>query len=61
MNAESQRAYRDRLRGGPPRQPKPCGTWAAVIRHWRRGEPLDTACEAARTAHNREQYAKRKH
>src|SRR5690606_14612929 len=37
--AEKSRRYRDRKRGGPPRQLKPHGTRAAVRRHERAGEP----------------------
>lgn len=40
---------REQRRGGiKPRTPKPCGTYAAVDRHQRRGEPLDFACRVAR-------------
>jgi hypothetical protein len=59
-DAERQRAYRDRKRGRPPRQPKPCGTWAAAQRHRRRGEQVCGACETAEKRHNAEQYEKRK-
>lgn len=52
--------YRDRLRGGPPRALKPCGTLAAARRHQRKSEPLDDACRAALAEHAREQYRKRK-
>lgn len=46
-NAEYQRAWRDRKRGGPPRKPKACGTFAAYRRHIRNGEPVDDACREA--------------
>lgn len=47
--ARYQRAYRDRQRGGPPREPKPCGHHATFERHKKNGEPIDDAC---RLAHN---------
>jgi len=47
-NAERQRAYRDRKRGGPPRALQPHGTVAAVRRHERAGEPLCEPCRQAR-------------
>jgi hypothetical protein len=52
--------YRDRKRGGPPREPKPCGTVAAARRHQRNGESLDEACAKAWAEHQHEQYLKRK-
>ena len=51
-NAEHQRAWRDRQRGGPPRAPAPCGTYRAFRRHKRHQEPIDDAC---RLAYNRYQ------
>jgi hypothetical protein len=60
VNAESQRAYRDRKRGGPPRTPKPCGTMAAYRRHQRHGEPIDDACREAYNAEQRRLYRLRK-
>jgi hypothetical protein len=60
VSAERQRAYRDRKRGGPPREPEPCGTLAAVRRHRRHGEQLDAACRDAYNAAHREMYARRK-
>lgn len=59
MNADKQAAYRDRLRGGPPREPQPCGTLAAVRRHQRNHEPLDDACRDAYNAAHRAMYRKR--
>lgn len=59
-NADHQRAWRDRQRGGPPRKLAPCGTYAAYRRHQRRGEPIDDACRDAYNAHQREQYRKRR-
>lgn len=47
-NADRQRAYRDRKRGGPPRALQPCGTVAAARRHERAGEPLCEPCRRAR-------------
>jgi hypothetical protein len=55
-DAERAKAYRDRKRGAPPRQPEPCGTLAAVRRHERAGvkpADMDTACRAALREHNR--------
>jgi hypothetical protein len=52
--------YRDRLRGGPARVLKPCGTLAAARRHQRKGEPACKPCKAALAEHARNQYAKRK-
>lgn len=60
MRNEYFRERRNRLRGGPPREPQPCGTWAAACRHQRRGEPLDDACKQAVTDHNAEMYRVRK-
>lgn len=39
--------YRDRKRGGPPRQPKPHGTYAGFRRHKRRGEEPCAECYQA--------------
>jgi hypothetical protein len=58
--ADKQREYRDRLRGGPPRVPAPCGTLAAFRRHQRHNEPIDAACREAYNAAHREMYRKRK-
>lgn len=33
--AERARRHRDKQRGGPPREPKPCGSRAAIARHQR--------------------------
>jgi hypothetical protein len=55
-NAERQKRYRDRLRGGPARVPKPCGTLAAYRRHQRRGEPPCDLCKAANAAYQRDYY-----
>jgi hypothetical protein len=60
MNAESQRAYRDRLRGGPPRELAPCGTYAAWMRHRRHGEEPCESCREAYNAHQRKMYAERR-
>lgn len=60
MNAEKQKAYRDRKRGGPPRAPAPCGTLAAYRRHQRHSEPVDAACREAYNASQRAMYAARK-
>lgn len=42
--AEVQRAYRDKLRGGPPREPEPCPSVAAARRHQRAGEEMCSGC-----------------
>jgi hypothetical protein len=60
VNADKQRAYRERLRGGPPRQPQPHGTRAAIRRHERAGEPLCDACRIERNRLARERYTQRK-
>ena len=52
--------YRDRQRGGPPREPKPHGTTAAARRHQRAGEEMCPPCREAWRAYQAEQYAKRK-
>ena len=52
--------YRDHLRGGPPRAPEPCGTYAAFRRHQRKGEAIDDACRKAYNEHQRDMHAKRK-
>lgn len=58
-DAERSRAYRDRKRGAPPTL-KPCGTYAAAIRHRRNGEPVDAACAAALAEYQAAQHANRK-
>lgn len=53
-NAERQKRYRDRLRGGPPIDPElmPCGTYAAYIRHKRaQEEPCEPCVKAFREYH----------
>ena len=51
-DAERSRRYRDRLRGGPPRELAPHGTVAAYRRHRRAGE---TPCDPCREAERRRQ------
>ena len=58
--AERSRAYRDRKRGGAPRQPKPHGTMAAYRRHERAQEPPCQACKQAHAEYQRAMYANRK-
>lgn len=58
-NAERQRRYRDRVRGGPPRQLQPCGTTAAYARHIRHGETPDQACKDAHAAWQRAYHQRR--
>lgn len=53
MSAERQKRYRNRLRGGPARVPKPCGTVAAYRRHQRNGEPPCDACRKANADYQR--------
>lgn len=49
-NSIQDRLYRARRGGLLPKAQKPelqpCGTSAARLRHWRKGEPLDPACAA---------------
>lgn len=45
--ADRARRYRDRKRGGVPRELSPCGTRSAATRHRRHGEPLCDECRAA--------------
>ena len=58
--AERSRAYRDRKRGGAPRQPKPHGTMAAYRRHERAQEPPCQACKQAHAEYQRALYRKRR-
>lgn len=58
--AERSRAYRDRKRGGAPREPLPCGTTAAYARHLRNGEQPCDACREANAERHRALYRKRK-
>jgi hypothetical protein len=51
--AEAARRYRDKLRGGPPREPMACGTRAAAMRHRRNGETVCDACLAAEAKYKR--------
>jgi hypothetical protein len=53
-------AYRDRLRGGPPRVLQPHGTVAAARRHQRAREPLCAACAVEWRRHQAEMYQRRK-
>ena len=58
--AERSRAYRDRKRGGAPREPKPHGTMAAYRRHERAQEPPCQACKQAHAEYQRAMYRRRK-
>jgi hypothetical protein len=60
MTADSQRAYRDRLRGGPPRELAPHGTRAAIRRHERHQEPLCEPCRLERNRLARNMHTQRK-
>ena len=55
---DAQRAYRDRVRGGPPRQPQPCGTYAAYRRHQRYGEQPCDLCRVAKNEYEKERRAR---
>ncbi len=59
-DAERSRRYRDRRRGGPPVELRPCGTYAAYRRHERHGEPPCEACKRAEAARQRAMYHARK-
>jgi hypothetical protein len=52
--------YRDRIRGGPPRELQPHGTVAAYRRHRRAGEAPCEACRVAWSDYQADQYRKRK-
>ena len=59
-DADYQRAYRDRQRGRPARTLKPCGTYAAAMRHRRHGEPLCPACKRASADYARDYQQRRR-
>lgn len=59
-NAERSRAYRDRKRGGQPRQLAPCGTVPAARRHQRSREPLCAFCAPVWAEHQAKMYRQRK-
>jgi hypothetical protein len=60
--------YRDEVRGGPPRQPKPHGTYAAATRHKRDGDlkggkrlaDVCPACAEADSEYQAKMYLQRK-
>lgn len=60
---EPERSYwakrRDDVRGGPPREPKPCGTIAAARRHQRAKEPMCEPCAVEWKAHQHAMYQQR--
>jgi hypothetical protein len=58
--AAKQRAYRDRKRGGPPRELAPHGTRAAIRRHERAREPLCEPCRLERNRLARHYHQRRK-
>lgn len=58
--AERSKRYRDRKRGGPPREPQPCGTLGGLRRHEKEGPVTCPACIAYRSEHNHEMYELRK-
>jgi hypothetical protein len=43
-----------------PKPEAPCGTYTAFLRHRRRGEPIDDACDEAREARNAERRQARR-
>lgn len=51
---------RNYRRRGEPRQPKPCGTFAASQRHLLRGEAMCEPCRVARSEHRRAADKRRK-
>lgn len=59
-DAVRQRKYRDRVRGGPPRKLKPCGTAAAYRRHKRAGETPCDPCKLAEKVRQHDLYEARK-
>lgn len=67
-DAERARRYRERQRGGPPRQPAPCGTRQGAQRHRRDGDVPDgqqlgdvcTPCAEAERQYNRVAAAERR-
>ena len=61
--AERVRAYRNKLRGGPPHEPLSCGTYAAARRHLRNGvkrSELDPACKTALAEEQHKWYVNRR-
>jgi hypothetical protein len=52
-DAERQKRYRDRLRGGPGRDVEPCGTLAAYRRHQRHAETPCGPCKEANADYQR--------
>ena len=59
-DAERAKRYRDRQRGGPPRQLVPHGTLAAHRRHQTRGEAPCEECRRVRNAYIRDLRATQK-
>jgi hypothetical protein len=59
-DAERARRYRDRKRGGPPRELQPHGTYAAFRRHQRAEEPPCGKCRRAEAERQRKLYAGRR-
>lgn len=52
--------YRDRLRGGPPRELQPHGTIGGARRHHRAKEPMCAACAVVWKEHQAKMYRQRK-
>lgn len=59
-DAKRARRYRDRRRGGPPRELAPHGTSAAFRRHKRADEEPCSACKQAEAERQHDLYEQRK-
>lgn len=59
-DAERSRRYRDRKRGGPPRELVPHGEPGAYARHIRAGEEACDACKRAESKRQHRLYLARK-
>lgn len=59
-DAARARKYRDRRRGGPPREPEPCPSAAAFKRHVRAGETPCDGCKIKEAERQHDLYEARK-
>lgn len=59
-DAERMRRYRERVRGGPPRELQPHGTPAAYKRHIRNREAPCAECKAVESQRQHRMYLARK-
>lgn len=59
-DAQRARRYRDRRRGGPPRELEPCPSPAAYARHVRAGETPCDGCKAKEAERQHNLYEQRK-